>query len=203
MPPAGRPRTFDRDAALTRAMHVFWEKGFEGTTMADLVKTIGVKAPSVYAAFGNKDAIFKEAVALYNGLVAEGPLKELKAPTIYEAVKNSLHKNVEFFTNPATPSSCLVMSAAINCAPENKGHVDDLRQNRAYYKDAFRQRFELAIKDGQLLDGADAKSLAEYFTTFVQGMAIRAKDGSTKSDLMTSCGFALSGLVPLLRDAEK
>lgn len=203
MPPAGRPRSFDRETALQKAMHVFWAKGFEGTTMMDLVEAIGVKAPSVYAAFGNKDKIFKEAVALYGKLMADGPFKELEHQDIYEAVKNSLNRSIDIYTSPNNPASCLIMTAAINCAPESKAHEADLRNYRLGYKEIFRKRLDQALADGQLKEAANAEWLADYFLTVTQGLAIRAKDGADKETLQATANIALSGLIPFLTFNQK
>jgi AcrR family transcriptional regulator len=201
MSPAGRPRTFDREEALKKAMLVFWEKGFEGTTMADLVAAIGMKAPSVYAAFGNKDALFREAVELYKGQVEQGPLKALSASTsILDALENSLSESVRMVSGPEA-SSCLIMAGAINCAPEHQEHVQHLRDLRAGYKGALRKRFVQAIEDGQLIEGTNPDELAEFYFGFIHGLALRAKDGSTKRELQSSCKFALQALKSVLRDS--
>jgi len=200
MPPAGRPRTFDRDEALKKAMLVFWEKGYEGTTMSDLISTIGMKAPSVYAAFGNKDALFNEVLGLYNGIVKEGPLKALHENAhILEAIKQSMHENISIFTSPNNPSSCLVMTAAINCTPENTRHVEKLKDVRADYKGAIKARLSKAAEEGQLVEAANIESLAEFYTTFIHGLAMRARDGSTNSELSASCEYALLPLKAALK----
>lgn len=200
MAPAGRPRTFDRDQALKKAMLVFWEKGYEGTTMSDLIETIGMKAPSVYAAFGNKDKLFIEAIELYSDLVKRGPLNALnESKDIFESIKNSLTANVELFKGSDKPSSCLIMTAAINCAPEHMHHVERLKDLRTRYKGALASRFKLAAADNQLISDADPISLAEFFTTFIHGMALRAKDGSSEKELQASCELALAALKPVLR----
>lgn len=196
MASAGRPRTFDRDEALRKAMLVFWKKGYEGTTMADLVHTIGMKAPSVYAAFGNKDALFNEVVELYCDIVQSGPLKALNEhESVYKAVESSLKRSVEMFST----SSCLVMTAAINCAPENSSHVENLKKLRTAYREAFAARFRRAVADNQLVEGASPEALAEFYTTFVQGMALRARDGSSKAELQTSSAYALNTIKSVLK----
>ena len=201
MSPAGRPRTFDREEALKKAMLVFWEKGFEGATMADLIAAIGMKAPSVYAAFGNKDALFREAVELYKGQVEQGPLKALsESPSILDALESSLSESVKMLSGPEA-SSCLIMAGAINCAPEHQEHVQHLRDLRAGYKGALRKRFAQAIEDGQLIEGTDPDDLAEFYFGFIHGLALRAKDGSTKKELQSSCKFALQVLKSVLRDS--
>lgn len=200
MPPAGRPRTFDREVALKKAMLVFWEKGFEGTTMADLIAAIGMKAPSIYAAFGNKDALFSEAVELYKGQVEQGPLKALhESPHILNAIESSLAESIKMLAGPEA-SSCLIMAAAINCAPEHQEHVQHLRNLRAGYKEALNNRFAQAIEDGQLIEGTDPDVLAEFYFGFIHGLALRAKDGSTKKELQSSCKLALQALKSVLRD---
>lgn len=202
MSPAGRPRTFDRDEALKKAMLVFWEKGYEGTTMADLIAAIGMKAPSVYAAFGNKDALFREVVEFYKNKVEQGPLKVLNETTpILNALESSLKENVAMFTGPEA-TSCLIMSGAINCAPEHYEHVEHLRNLRSLYKEALKARFDRAIEDGQLIEGANPSALAEFYFTFIHGLALRAKDGSTKEALLTSCKFALEMLKSVLCESN-
>lgn len=201
MSPAGRPRTFDREEALKKAMLIFWQKGFEGTTMADLIAAIGMKAPSVYAAFGNKDALFREAVELYKSQIEQGPFKALsESASILNAIENSLSESVRMISGPEA-SSCLIMAGAINCAPEHQEHVQYLRDLRAGYKETLRERFAQAIEDGQLLEGTDADDLAEFYFGFIHGLALRAKDGSTKKELQSSCKFALQILKSVLRNS--
>ncbi len=195
MATAGRPRSFDKDEALKKAMYVFWEKGYEGTTMSDLIESIGMKAPSIYAAFGNKDAIFKEVVQSYLPIVVDGQLKVLNSsPKIYDAVESTLKACVDLYTGKDNPPSCLVMTAAINTAPEHQEHVGTLRVLRKKYKDAWQARFEQAKSDKQLADDANPSELAEYFTTLIQGMTIKAKDGASKETLDATVRLGLQVL---------
>jgi AcrR family transcriptional regulator len=195
MATAGRPRSFDKDDALKKAMYVFWEKGYEGTTMADLIQSIGMKAPSIYAAFGNKDAIFKEVVQSYLPIVVNGQLKALNSsPKIYDAVEATLKACVSLYTGKDNPHTCLVMTGAINTAPEHTEHVETLRALRDDYKGAWKKRFEMAKTDRQLTDRAKPSELAEYFTTLIQGMTIKAKDGATEDELSSTSKLALKTL---------
>ncbi|MCB5185318.1 TetR/AcrR family transcriptional regulator [Methylobacillus gramineus] len=201
MSPAGRPRTFDREEALKKAMMVFWEKGFEGTTMADLVAAIGMKAPSVYAAFGNKDALFREVVDVYKNKVEQGPLRTLnETPTVFKALENSLRENVDMFSGPQAPS-CLIMAGAINCAPEHQEHVNYLMGLRALYKEILKARFDRALAEGELVEGTNTNALAEFYFGFIHGMALRARDGSSKTELFTSTEFALHALRAALKNS--
>lgn len=195
MASAGRPRTFDRKQALIKAMHVFWEKGYEGTTMADLIASIGMKAPSIYAAFGNKDAMFKEVIQCYLPIVTKGQLSALNSsPEIYQAVENSLKECVSLFTGANNPHTCLIMTAAINAAPEHAEHIEVLKDLRKEYNAAWTKRFEKAKADQQLVAEADPASLAEYFTTLIQGMALKAKDGANTDSLKNISALALKSL---------
>jgi AcrR family transcriptional regulator len=199
MAPAGRPRTFDRDEALKKAMLVFWDKGFEGTTMSDLIAAIGTQAPSVYAAFGNKDALFGEVVALYTGMFHAGPLRALNTPSdIYAAIEACLKAHIDMFTSQESASSCLLLTAANNCSPEHQQHVVNLRNIRGAYKGALQARFNKAVEDGQLVAGASPQSLTEFYATCIQGLAMRAKDGASKQELLGSSEYALQILKPLL-----
>jgi AcrR family transcriptional regulator len=195
MATVGRPRSFDKDEALKKAMYVFWERGYEGTTMADLIQSIGMKAPSIYAAFGNKDAIFKEVVQSYLPIVVDGQLKVLNSsPKIYDAVEATLNACVNLYTGKDNPPSCLVMTAAINTAPEHQEHIGALRVLREKYKDAWQKRFEQAKLDKQLTDDANPSELAEYFTTLIQGMTIKAKDGASRDTLDATVKLAMKVL---------
>ena len=198
MPPAGRPRTFDRDEALKKAMYVFWDKGYEGTSMADLIESIGMKAPSIYAAFGNKDALFRESVELYIEQVEEGPLKALNSSNyILEALNGSLNESVKMLSEGKV-SGCLVMGGAINCSPEHHEHVEYLRKIRGKYKQALKKRFVQAFEDGQLTENANPEDLAEFYLGFIHGLALRASDGSKQKELQSSCKLALCVLKSVL-----
>lgn len=192
MATVGRPRSFDKEEALKKAMHVFWEKGYEGTSMADLIESIGMKAPSLYAAFGNKDAIFKEVVQKYLPIVVNGQLATLNNTSdIVEAVQNTLKESVRLFTSPDNPHTCLIMTAAINASPEHQDHVVSLRAMREDYRNAWVQRFERAEQERQLTGQLSPQQLADFYVTLIQGMSLRAKDGANKQDLTRTAEIAL------------
>lgn len=192
MATVGRPRSFDKEEALKKAMHVFWEKGYEGTSMADLIESIGMKAPSLYAAFGNKDAIFKEVVQKYLPIVVNGQLATLNNTSdIVEAVENTLKECVRLFTSPDNPHTCLIMTAAINASPEHQDHVVSLRAMREDYRNAWVQRFVRAEQERQLTGQLSPQQLADFYVTLIQGMSLRAKDGANKQDLTRTAEIAL------------
>lgn len=195
MAPAGRPRTFDKSLALKNAMYVFWAKGYEGTTMSDIVDAIGVKGPSVYAAFGNKDAIFIEAVKQYSDMMLSGPLSALtEEPDIYQAIKKLLEANLEFFLNSPNPRGCLIMTSAINVTPEHAELMNFVRSYRDDYKARLVKRFELALLEKQIRPDSNPHDLAEYYLMVIHGMALRARDGAALTQLINVAEIALSGL---------
>ncbi|WP_338655114.1 TetR/AcrR family transcriptional regulator [Methylophilus sp. DW102] len=200
MAPAGRPRSFDKSLALRNAMYVFWAKGYEGTTMSDLVEAIGVKGPSVYAAFGNKDSIFVEAVKAYSEMILNGPLSSLtEEPDIYISIKKLLESNLSFFMNSANPRGCLIMTSAINATPEHSELVDLVRSYREEYKELLIKRFQLAIDQKQIREEFNSLDLAEYYLMVIHGMALRAKDGSNFKQLSKAVEMSLSGLRECLK----
>ncbi|MBY0463189.1 MAG: TetR/AcrR family transcriptional regulator [Alphaproteobacteria bacterium] len=199
MTKAGRPRRYDLDDSLKKAMLVFCSKGYEGTTMSDLIESLGMKAPSIYGAFGNKDSLFNKTVELYLELLEKGPLKKLnEVDDIENALEKMLEEEVSLFLSLGMASGCLIMTAAINCAPEHHEHVVHLKQLRQLYKSALEKRFSRALVENQIIKDAKPDRLAEFYLTFVHGLALRAKDGASKLDLLASCRFASTVLKPLL-----
>ncbi|MBO9536438.1 TetR/AcrR family transcriptional regulator [Herbaspirillum sp.] len=203
----GRPRSFDREQALQQAMQVFWSKGYEGTTMADLTEAIGVKAPSLYAAFGDKNALFREAVDFYSRTVSAGPLRELQAGNgIYEDLYAMLRASVQMYSGkggvagPGLPAGrgCMVVISAINCAPENAGHSDDLSQRRHKRRNEIRARLQQAQRDGEIRADADVTALGDFYTSFLNGMALGARDGVSNARLAATLQHAMLPLESVL-----
>ena len=153
----GRPREFEVDRAVDRAMEVFWRKGYEGTSLDDLTKAIGITRPSLYAAFGNKEALFRKSLDRY----VEGPsayvAKALNAPTAREVAELILRGAVELNTNPRHPG-CLMVQGALACGGEANAVREELRVRRADGEQAIRERLKQAKADGDLPRDADPGS---------------------------------------------
>ena len=133
-----------------------------------------------------------------------GQLKALNSSVkIYDAVEATLKACVSLYTGKDNPHTCLVMTAAINTAPEHSEHVETLKTLRQEYKNAWKKRFEMAEADRQLTDEANPSELAEYFTTIIQGMTIKAKDGATKDTLSSTSKLALKTLSQFINDKKK
>lgn len=180
----GRPRSFDRAAALRRAMEVFWRRGYEGTSLGDLTEAMGINKPSLYAAFGCKEALFREAVELYDaveGTATEQALRE--APTAREAVETMLRKNAEAYTSPEKPSGCMIVLAAMIGTPESQGVRDYLSGLRRAGIVAVRRRLERGVAEGELPAGTDTGALAAFYSTVLQGLSIQARDGASRQTL--------------------
>jgi AcrR family transcriptional regulator len=195
----GRPREFDRDRALQRAMELFWARGYEGTTLADLQSAMGdITAPSVYAAFGSKEALFREAVALYKETVG-APIAAalLEGATARVAVEGMLRAAADSVCGRANPRGCLLVVGGINCTPANKGVEEFLREQRSTRERLIKQRLRRGIADGDLRQATDINALAAFYTSIVDGLALQAKDGASRKTLNTIVDCAMAAWGPM------
>lgn len=190
-----RPREFDRDEALLKARNIFWERGYEGTSVADLVSALGLAPARIYAAFGSKEDLFREAVALYEaqegGFVARALADE---PTARAAVERMLREAVETYTRPGQPRGCLVVSAAASCAEENAKVRDWLAERRRSQTAAIIDRLRRATDEGELQSGADARTLGDSIAAILHGLSVHARDGMPRERLHAICSLAVQAL---------
>ncbi|MBE1546952.1 AcrR family transcriptional regulator [Mycobacterium sp. OAS707] len=189
----GRPRSFDRAHALRQAMEVFWKHGYEGASISDLTSAMGINSPSLYAAFGCKEALFREAVAYYNeteGVDAVKALREL--PTAKEAIGGFLHQSAIFYTTPDKPSGCMIVLTATTYTEQSKAVHAHLAEWRIATEHDFRERIERGIAEGDVPAGADAATIAAFYSAVNQGMAIQARDGADRSKLSAVAESAIS-----------
>jgi AcrR family transcriptional regulator len=180
----GRPRSFDRAQALQRAMVLFWRHGYQATSMADLTETMGIASPSLYAAFGSKDALYREAIALYEASDGEELAQAIAAAaTAKEAVATYLQQSAVFFTRPDKPLGCMVVLTAVHAAGASEATCVGLRDARARAIDIFTARLRDAIASGELPASCDPATIASFYVTVQQGMSLRARDGATQAEL--------------------
>jgi AcrR family transcriptional regulator len=189
--PAGRPREFDVDKALDRALNVFWRKGYEGASISDLTESMGINRPSLYAAFGNKDDLFRKAMARY----VEGPAahvrEALAEPTARKVAERLLYGGVELVTDPRGPRGCFMVQSALACGDEANAIRRELTRQRASLETATRERFERAVSERDLPPGTDPAALAKYITAISHGMAVQAAGGATREELCKVAALAL------------
>jgi len=187
----GRPREFDVDKALDLALQVFWRKGYEGASMADLTETMGITKPSLYSAFGNKEELFRKALDRY----VDGPggyfQVALAKPTMRAVVEHLLYENADAVTDPNHPPGCLAVQGALSCGDAAESIKQELMSRRAKGEQDLRQRFERAIAEGDLPQGSDAADLAAYLSAILQGMAVQAAGGTTREQLRKIAEMAL------------
>ena len=189
--PLGRPRAFDADVALERAMHVFWAKGYEGAALSDLTRAMRINRPSLYAAFGNKEQLFRKVLDRY----ASGPLayfdKALEAPRARDVIEQILFGAARMASDPRFPAGCLLVQGALACG-DSAGRVQkETAARRAASEVALRRRLQRAKREGDLPRDADPAELARYVMTVLQGMAVQGADGASPDQLRRVAQVAL------------
>ena len=190
--PRGRPLSFDRDTALDRAMHVFWEHGYEAASISDLTAAMGITPPSLYTAFGDKGRLFLEAIERYGkgpGGFGQRALDE--EATARGAIHRLLDEAATELTQDCHPLGCMMVMAATNCSVAAEHIQNALAKRRALGVANMQERIQRGIDDGELAAGTDAAALANFYATVYQGMSMQAKDGAPRASLMVSVEMAM------------
>lgn len=187
----GRPRGFDPEVALDRAVEVFWRHGYEGASLAELTEAMGINKPSLYAAYGNKQRLFELALARY----AETDMAYAKAalgqPTAQAVIEWFLRQNVKAVTAPGRPEGCFSIQTGLACGPDNAAISQTLATARRGGELALRDRFRRARQEGDLPAGVDPADLARYVMTVSEGIAVHAAAGVTRRELNRAVDLAL------------
>jgi len=181
--PKGRPREFDVDQALAAALRVFWSKGYEGASMADLTDAMGITKPSLYAAFGNKEALFNKALDLYQAEKLAYMGRALEAPTARGVAERLMRGALEMQTGTEGPCGCLSVISSVACGSEAESIREQVVARSAAAKKALLDRFERAKIEGDLPADADPQGLSSYLTAVMQGMAVQAGAGAARAEL--------------------
>ncbi len=187
----GRPRAFDPDAALDRAMHVFWAKGYEGAALSDLTRAMRINRPSLYAAFGNKEELFRKVLDRY----VDGPLayfgKALAAPKVRDVIEQIFFGAAKMAGDPRLPAGCLMVQGALAVGNAAGSVRKEAAGRRAGSEVALRRRLQRAKREGDLPKNADPAELARYVMTVLQGMAVQGADGASPDQLRRVAQVAL------------
>jgi AcrR family transcriptional regulator len=196
----GRPRTFDRQAALREAMQVFWARGYEGATLTELQEAMGgIAPPSFYAAFGSKEELFREAVELYSQTLGAPMMNALEeGPTARASIEALLEAAVESFCKPGLPRGCFLVFGAWNHVPANKNVEDHVRGLRVRRQKAIRRRLQRGVEAGELPKHLDLVALAAFYTTVIDGLAIQARDGVSRKALDFAARCAMAAWDPVV-----
>ncbi len=190
----GRPINFDKDAALEAAMLLFWERGYEGTSMADLTQAMGLNPSSIYAAFGDKHALFQLAVKRYMEIRAQYAVKALQEPTLEKFIRALFSSTVAFLTTPGHPARCMTLSGAVGCSADASPARDLMTEIRKQNEVALRERLLKARKSGELPKDINVDDYTRYLSTIIAGLSIQAANGSTKEELKRTSQMALRHL---------
>ncbi len=188
----GRPRAFDIDQALERAMEVFWRQGYEGASLVDLTKAMGISAPSLYAAFGNKEGLFRAVLNSYDKARGVAFAEALKAPTAHDVATRFLHAVADLATDPKTPPGCLMLQCSSSCDESDARIPQEIARRRAEKEAALQARFERAKKEKDLPKGVTPASLAQYLFAVANGMCVQAAAGASREDLYAVANVALT-----------
>jgi AcrR family transcriptional regulator len=192
----GRPREFCCEQALDSALQVFWRKGYEGASMSDLTEAMGITKPSLYAAFGNKEELFRKALDRY----VDGPggyfQVALQKPTAREVVTHVLYEAAEALTSADHPG-CLAVQGALSCGDAAETIKQELMARRAKGEADLRERFARAQAEGDLPANADAADLARYISAMLQGMAVQAAGGANHQQLRGIADMTLRSWPPV------
>lgn len=182
---SGRPRSFDRQHALTEAMLQFWQHGYEGTSVTALTTAMGVTPPSLYAAFGNKERLFLEAARLYTGELSDLVDRLASASTAREAIHDFLVGSAVTYTGSSTPAGCLLASATASGSPASADVQRAVAEIRADTAQALRSRVQRDIDEALLPKETDPAILASLAVCLTQGMSVLARDGASRQTLLS------------------
>jgi len=189
--PKGRPRSFDADKALESAMRVFWKHGYEGATLPTLTAAMGINRPSLYAAFGNKESLFRKTLDRYLERPSAYFVEALDQTRAHQVVEYLLKGAIDNYCNPRNPRGCLWIQGALVCSAESESVRKDLVARRVAGETLLRQRFERAIAERDLSSDANPADLARYVTTVMAGMSVQSASGVNRAELERVAHMAL------------
>jgi AcrR family transcriptional regulator len=184
-------------------MEVFWANGYDGASLSDLTAAMGINSPSLYAAFGSKEALFREAVTLYGATEGTEIWDALpKTPTARKAIERFLRETAKSFTRPNKPAGCLIVLGALPTNNANANACHELQKRRMENVAALRERLQRAVHEGELPADLDCEAAATFYATVQQGMSIQARDGASRQTLLAVANSAMAAWDGLTRSKE-
>jgi AcrR family transcriptional regulator len=187
----GRPRGFDEDAALEAAMQVFWEKSYEGATIADLTQAMGINRSSMYAAFGDKESIFRRVMERYRADRMTYIRQALAQPSLRRVVAGLIHGTAEFLARPDNPRGCLSIQGALACGTDAEQVMLAMIDWRKNGEAALKKRLQQAQSEGELPAQIQPADFARYLSSLMAGLSVQAANGATRADLRRGAEIAL------------
>lgn len=187
----GRPREFDVEHALDQALEVFWRNGYEGASIAELTHAMGISPPSLYAAFGNKEKLFRKALERYIETRTRFWNEAAALPTARAMIERLFDGTVEFLSDECTPNGCLLVRGTMSCSEAADKIAHELTAKRAEGEALLRQRLEDDRANGLLPEGLDPADYARYVMTVLEGMSVRAAGGASREELRKIADLAL------------
>lgn len=187
----GRPREFDVEHAIEKAMRLFWKKGYHGTTIPDLTEELDINRPSLYAAFGDKEGLFKLTLDRYRHDPASYVNVALAKPSAREVFESLMYGLVDLLTDKKNPGGCLFVCGAMTGGDASASILNEMRKRRLEGEEDIRKRFEQAVADGDLPRDADAAVLAKFAATQMWGLSVQSTNGSSKKELLATAEIAI------------
>jgi AcrR family transcriptional regulator len=190
--PRGRPRSFDREAALERAVEVFWTHGYEATSLNDLTSAMGINPPSLYAAFGDKEKLFMEAVDRYQQERLASITRAFdEEPTARRAIERLLMEGASALARHGVPRGCLLVMSDANCSNESRHVQEALAKRRSQMTALLKARIDRGVREGDVAPGTDTAALADFYSIVMQGMVMLARDRPSRKALSAAVNAAM------------
>jgi AcrR family transcriptional regulator len=187
----GRPRSFDREAALQRAIKVFWKHGYEATSVNDLTRAMGINPPSLYAAFGDKEKLFMEAVDRYIEERRAVVARAFEEPTARRAIERWLTEAASALARNGAPRGCLLVMSDTNCSTRSRHVQEALACRRASMTSLLKSRIDRGVKEGDVPPRTDTAALADFYSVVLQGMVMLARDRRSRASLLAAVDAAM------------
>jgi AcrR family transcriptional regulator len=189
----GRPREFDAEKALDKALDVFWRNGYEGASISELTHAMGISPPSLYAAFGNKEKLFRSALDRYAEVRKQLWQELMKEPTARAMMARLFERVIDFYAEEGNPNCCMLVKGTMSSGDCGELLAQHLSAKRAESETMIVERFRQAKANNELPDDIDPEDLARYYMTVLEGMSVRAAGGADRKELRNIADLAMRG----------